>query len=246
MAKAESSGSTPDIETNINAEGNMRLMFEFLIKAEGTLPQFDITLDGMPLLTIKYHRDTLSPLFPPEESKSVQQMVERFERVLPAKMQAAVAQLFVESEVGGIKQPLSFFDMLANVDNVKGRVGIKKGRKAKLSTSERDRLDEIYDDLHQQYQEVKAFHDDAYKQLSSKFRSNEQWRARWGEVVKASFTHPDAQHDLLERVSDPDPYLSSPSEIAYEHLSHLYAYKVEYLKKLVTRARGKKKSRETS
>jgi hypothetical protein len=239
MAEKETNGGEQAPRSNEVME-NTTLNFKFIFKAEGSLPSFSVTLDGKPLLNITYNRDVLLPLHSPKESQSVERLVNRFEGLLQEKITKAVTQLFIEALAGHKKQPASFFEMLSKLDDPKKRVGVKRGKEPKLSNAERDTLDARYDELHDFYKAWKRLHKDAHK-LNGVGKSHDEWGAQWSEVIRAA-AEPNMQVDLIERISDPDPYVSSPSEIAYTHLARECGYEVEYVKKVVGIARRSKKS----
>ena len=216
------------------------LNFQFTFHVEGSLPHFSITLDGRPLLSLTYHREMLLPDYPLAESPTVERLINRFEGLLPEKIRNAVTQLFIEAFAGHEKQPASFFEMLSKLDDTKGRVGIKRGKEAKLTSAEQSNLDTRYDELHETYKEWKRLHKEA-KRLNGRGKSHDEWRAIWRVGIEKA-ANPDSHIDLLERLADPDSYDSSPSEIAYTHLARECGYEVEYVKKVVRKVRRSKKS----
>lgn len=216
---------------------SLSLDFQFEFNYEGEPPYFYITLDGKTLLTVTYNRDVLvSPEDAPEGK--VATLARRFESLLRQKMTAATAQLLLEAMIGDSKQPLQFFERLSDIDDVKSRVGVKRGKKPKLSDRDKANLEARYRGLHSVYSELKQVAR-AVNERSVKGQTCKDWLNKL-KAYAADYVESGVHPDLIERLSDLDPYASSPSEIALEHLSREAGYTVEYLRKVLARVRGAK------
>jgi hypothetical protein len=230
-------------------DGNLILNFQLELTFKGTPSHFTVDLEGMSLLTVTYHRDALTQgentIMP---DSGVGQMMERFEEHLCKKITGATMQLLMEAMAGEGKQLAAFFreiEKLSGADDAKKRIGVVRGKKPKLSKAKFNVVDERYDELHQIYKDWKKLHNKARQQPVYSKLTHKQWKARWSEIIQQSY-EPDLQVDLLERLTDLDPYISSPSEIAYEYLSRETSYTVEYLKKIVRQARRNRTSVSTA
>lgn len=230
-------------------DGNLILNFRFELSFNGTPSHFTVDLEGMPLLAVTYHADALTrgddTIMP---DSGLGQMIKRFEEQLCNKITGATMQLFMEAMAGDGKQPAAFFreiEKLSRMDDAKKRIGVKRGKKPKLSRPKFNVLDARYDELHQIYKDWKMLHNKARKLPIHSKLTHEQWQARWSEIIQQSY-EPGVRIDLLERLSDLDHYISSPSELAYEYLSRETSHTVEYLKKMVRKARRNKTSASPS
>lgn len=115
------------------------------------------------------------------------------------------------------------------------------GKPPKLTAEERAALPARFDELYTLATKIKEHHDEERARFAEGNRrggyKDEKWLEAW--LSHSKNIYPDVEEEFLARFAERDTYAATPSEIAYAWLAQEVGLGTEYLKKVVSKERGK-------
>ncbi|MFL6284258.1 MAG: hypothetical protein ACJ74Q_14035 [Pyrinomonadaceae bacterium] len=132
----------------------------------------------------------------------------------------------------------AFSNELQSIDRkfISLRKGFLGDKRERLTPEKRAHLDEEYEQLRAGYEAAKDFYSQSRKAFfaGGHNRTNDEWVKEWEMLSSRIF--PNLYYRCLADIDFYPPY-----ELAHSHLEENYGYSVEYIKKLISKAKSLKR-----